>query len=180
MRSSLRAATMVMIAATAPMPATACWTWTPLHIEDIGQADAIFTGRVIRYELVSPGRPNSLDEYALLTVRVDKVLRGEIAGDVQLYWWNSTFGVPRTMAFDGPIIIAASGAGRTGLPLRGPSATVFPSRRPDLLQILQAPCSSPFILPYAAKSENNIRAQLRGETVAPFEYQRPPTTPLGN
>jgi len=162
-----------------PLPAAACMMKAPFQIEDIAQADAIFTGRLIRYELVSPGRANSLDEYGLLTVRVDKVLKGKVSGDVQLYWWNSTFGVPKTLPFDGPIIVAASGVERTGLPLRGPSATVFPSRRPDLLQVLQAPCSSPFILPYVAKSEDNIRAVLRGETVAPFNYIRPPAVSRG-
>lgn len=179
MRSTLCVAAMALMA-TAPLPAAACMTRAPFRIEDIAQADAIFTGRLIRYDLVSPGRSNSLDEYGLLTVRVDKVLKGEVSGDVQLYWWNSTFGVPKTLAFDGPIIIAASGAGRSGLPLRGPSATVFASRRPDLLQVLQAPCSSPFILPYAVKSEDNIRAVLRGESVAPFNYVRPEAAPGGN
>jgi hypothetical protein len=156
--------------ASAPQAASACFTRAPFHIEDVTRADAVFSGRLIRYQLVSPGRPDSLDEYALLTVRVDKVLKGRVPRDVQLYWWNSTFGVPKTMVRPEPILIAANSATARGLPLRGPSATVFASRRPDLLQVMQAPCSNAFILPWSPQGEANIRTLLGGGKVGPYDY----------
>ena len=156
--------------AYAPPSANACLMKAPFYIEDITQADVVFSGTLVRYEMVSPGRPDSLDEYGLLTVRVDKVLKGEVSGDVQLYWWNSTFGVPRTYEAKGPILIAAIRADGKGLPLRGPSATVFPTRRPDLLQIMQAPCSDAFILPYAPRTEEDIKIILGGGAVARRNY----------
>ncbi len=65
--------------------AQACRIHADMEVEDIKQADIVFRGDLIKYELVSTGRPNSLDEYGLLTVRVTKVLKGKAAGDVQFY-----------------------------------------------------------------------------------------------
>lgn len=150
--------------------ANACIDIVPFEIEDIRQADAIFSGKLVRYERVSPGRPNSLDDYALLTIRVDRVIKGKVAGEVQLYWWNSTFGVPETKEIETPLLIAAVTAKRQILPLRGGSATVFPTRRPDLLQLMQAPCSSPFLLDDTEQNVENVRMLLRGEAVGPHNY----------
>lgn len=156
--------------ATLPQSASACMTDAPFHIEDIRQADVVFSGQLIHYEVVSPGRPDSLDEYGILTVRVSEVFKGKVSGDVKLYWWNSTFGMPKTMERKQPIMIAATRADSEGLPLRGPSATVFATRRPDLLQVMQAPCSDPFILAYSEMGAANIRTILGGGKVKPYDY----------
>jgi hypothetical protein len=171
--SALSLTCLGFVAAT--QPAAACMMAAPFQIEDIKAADLVLTGTLVRYERVSPGRPDSLDDYGLLTIKVDQVLKGSASGEVQLYWWNSTFGVPEKLAFGGPIIVAAVGADKPGLPLRGPSATVFATKRPDLPQIMQAPCSSAFLLPFTRKSADNIRAILAGRTMAPFNYLDPPT-----
>lgn len=160
------------VAVTA-QPASACMMDAPFHIEDIRLANMVFSGTLVRYERVSPGRPDSLDDYGLLIVKVDHTLKGDAKGEVQLYWWNSTFGVPETLAVGGRMIFAAVRADQPGPPLRGPSATVFATRRPDLPQLLQAPCSSAFMLPYSQKSEDNIRAILNGEPAASFNYLDP-------
>lgn len=51
----------------------------PFEIEDIRQADAIFSGKHARFERASAGRPNSLDDFALLTVRVDRVVKWKVS-----------------------------------------------------------------------------------------------------
>lgn len=167
-RASLFALTA--LAAIAGQPVVACVMFAPFEIEEIRQADVVFSGELIRYEIMSPGRPGSLDDYGLLTVRVGEVLKGEVSGDVQLYWWNSTFGVPQTIERPNPLLIAAIRADRKGLPLRAPSATTFPTRRPDLLQVLQAPCSGAFILPYSQRNAADVRATLRGERVEKRDF----------
>ena len=161
---------LVVAVAAAAQPAKACRMNARFHVEDIRHADVVFAGRLIRYELVSPGRPNTLDEYGLLTVRVHRVLKGRVSGDVQLYWHNSTFAMPRSMERGRPVLIAAVRADRPGLPLRGPSGTVFGTGRPDLLQVMQAPCSSPFILHASQTTVDSIRTILRGGSVAPRDY----------
>ena len=145
--------------------ANACIDFAPLELEDIRHSDAVFTGRVVRYEIVSPGVPDTLDDYALLTIRVDEAIKGNVAGDVELYWWNSTFDFPEPLRMTEPAAFAAVTADRSSLPLRAASGTVFASRRPELLQLLQAPCSSPFILPASPKALVDIRTILRGGSV---------------
>lgn len=151
-----------------PQPAIACRMVAPFHLEDLKQADTVFTGKLVRYQRISPGRPDTLDDYGLLTVQVSKVFKGKVSGDVQLYWWNSTFGVPKTVDKPGTILIAAVAPDTKPLPLRGSSATVFGTRRPDLLQVMQAPCSSPFILSSSKSLEDNVRTILRGGVAAPY------------
>lgn len=161
---------LFLVSVCSATAANACIDIAPFEIQDIRQADAIFTGKLVRYERVSPGRPDSLDDYALLTIRVHNVIKGKVSRMVQLYWWNSTFGVPETREINTPLLIAAVSAKRRILPLRGGSATVFPTRRPDLLQLMQAPCSSPFLLDDTQQNIENVRKILRGETVRPHNY----------
>lgn len=69
---------------TCASAAQACIDIAPFEIEDIRQADAVFTGQLVAYEPVSPGRPGSPDDYGLLTVRVDKVIKGKVRKKLQL------------------------------------------------------------------------------------------------
>lgn len=161
---------LFLVSVCSATAASACIDIVPFEIQDIRQADAIFSGKLVRYERVSPGRPDSLDDYALLTIHVDKVIKVKVSRTVQLYWWNSTFGVPETKEIATPLLIAAVSAKRRILPLRGGSATVFPTLRPDLLQLMQSPCSSPFLLDDTPQNVENVRKILRGETVEPHDY----------
>jgi hypothetical protein len=145
--------------------AQACITFAPFKIEDIKHADEVFSGKLLRYERVSGDGPGSLSDYGLLTVRVQTVLKGKASGDVQLYWWNSTYGVPDRMERGEPILVAAVHAGGPSLPLRGGSATFRPTQRPDILQILQAPCSSPFFLDSSPANITVVRTTLSGGKV---------------
>jgi hypothetical protein len=147
-----------------PQPAQACFMNTPLLPKDARRADIVFTGRLLKYERVSPDPSLKLRSYGLLTIRVETVLQGQIAGDIQLYWENSTFGIPTEWTRGEDLLVAAIHADRPGLPLRGPSATIFPSRRPDLFQILQAPCSSPFIFPSSPDNIETMQAVLAGKS----------------
>ncbi|MFT4025835.1 MAG: hypothetical protein QM676_03385 [Novosphingobium sp.] len=157
----------VFVLLAVPYPAQACIDLAPFKIEDIRQADAVFTGKVTRYEIVSPEQPGTLSDYALITVVVQEMIKGQASGEIQLYWHNSTFDLPDPLYVAEPSIFAVVRADRLGLPLRGPSATTFASRRPDILQILQAPCSGEFILPYSRQGVANIRAILAGTALDP-------------
>src|SRR5688572_5745230 len=80
----------------APHLAHACTIRIPFDIKHIRQADVVFRGKLIRYERVSATPPWPI-KYGLLTIRVDEVLKGKASGDIQLYWLNSTFGLPSEM-----------------------------------------------------------------------------------
>lgn len=163
MRSvSFNAMLVLLVAALAGVvqPAHACIIGIPFEIEDIRQADAVFVGEPIQFERVSPGWPISPVTYGLLTLRVSSVLKGRIAGDVQLYWENTSSGVPDRLYAPEQVIVAAIRA----------EPDRFPNAHDHLLHVLRHPCSSPFFLPYSQESENNIRAILRGEPVEVYDY----------
>lgn len=71
-------------------PAQACRFTKPLSDEQKAQADLIFIGRAIAYQ---PGEP------AVITFRVEQVVRGQSATDtVLVYWQNGNFGEPVSLS----------------------------------------------------------------------------------
>src|SRR6478735_1022803 len=84
--------------------ASACPQVEPFHLEDVRQADVVFKGRLIGYTTPSRGRSN-VDDYAILTVHVDETIKGNVRGNIRLYWGNATFGVPKTMRIRRPVLI---------------------------------------------------------------------------
>ncbi|WP_211196124.1 hypothetical protein [Alteraurantiacibacter aquimixticola] len=155
---------LALFASFLPATSFACITSAPFVVEDMREADAVFSGRVTSYEIVVSesefGRPI---DHGIITVAVDDVFRGELPASVPLYWGNSTFALPDELMVTEPSLFAAVNADSPGLPLRAPSATIFPNARPDLLQLMQAPCSGSFVLPYASAYRSEVEALLRGE-----------------
>ncbi len=128
--------------------ANACMKDAPFVIEDVKLADVVFQGDVERYSVkgCALGETRTLFCYSLIDVSVTETFYGEKRDHWTLYWWNSTFGVPDDWEYEKSMIFAGRWEGSARPPLRGPSATVYASERPELLQVLQAPCSTPFIL----------------------------------
>lgn len=149
--------------------ATACIDIVPFEINDIRHADLVFNGTLVDYRVAEGPKSYSLNKYGLLTFRVDTVIKGKPPRTVQLYWWNSTFSLPETMDVGERLIVAAIDSGKR-LPLRGASGYVQSSMRPDLQQVLQAPCSVPFLLPYAEPSAANVVKVLRGQEAGDYNY----------
>jgi hypothetical protein len=157
-----------LAAAGVAEPAQACRITRPLELEPIRNADAVFTGRLIRYDLVSPQRPQTFPQYALLTVRVDRVLKGRASGDVVLFWLNSTFGFPRRMAFTSVLVAAQHDDLALWRP--SPSRDRLLARYPGLMSVLQQPCSVPFILRSTRTNVELVTTVLRGGRVGPHDF----------
>jgi hypothetical protein len=151
-------------------PAWACRITRPLEIDHIRNADTVFTGRLIRYDLVSPQRPQTFPQYALLTVRVDRVLKGRASGDVVLLWLNSTFGFPTRMAFTS--VLVAARYDDLGLWSPSPSRDRLLARYPGLMSVLQQACSFPFILRWTRTNVGLVTTVLRGGRVGPHDFFR--------
>jgi hypothetical protein len=162
---------IVGLLALSPSAADACIDIAPFVVEDIRQADVVFTGTLSDYEVKEGPKRYSLNKYGLLTFHVDGVLKGEIERDVQIYWWNSTFNMPEKMDLGERMIVAVVSSDKS-LPLRRASAYVIGSMRPDLLQVLQAPCSASFTFPYNVDTEVNLRAVLAGGDPGDYDYFR--------
>lgn len=147
-------------------PGHACVMHAQLDLNDVRYADVVLVGRISKYEIIRDvefrkmmlanpklsadmrklyeGSNGLLGDYARFNVTVDRVLAGKAPTKISVTWDNSTFGEPDKMA-TGPFLIALRKPSSKTPPLRGPSATISPSREPQSLTVLQAPCSSPFI-----------------------------------
>ena len=155
-----------------PNTARACVEYSPFESEDIAMADAIFTAKVARYEIISPSTPDALVDYGLITVQVEDVFKGTLPQETQLFWRNSTFGMPETLYVSDPALFAVIKADSSQPPLRGPSATTYPVARPDLFQIMQAPCSDAFILPFDSRNGEAVADLLAGRPIGEIDLMR--------
>jgi hypothetical protein len=169
-------------ATTAPAVSHACRMFVRPTLEDIRYADVVVVGRVSNYRIVrdeafrrrmlgstyltpdlrrmyEDPRERIMTDYARFDVQVEEVLVGRVPRTLSVTWDNSTFGEPDQMAA-GPYLIALRRPGSASPPLRGPSATFFPSPDPQALTLLQAPCSRPFIYEVGSEQARVIRRLL--------------------
>jgi hypothetical protein len=153
-------------------------------LNDISYADVVLVGRVSNYKIIRDiefrqkmlanpnlsldrrkffeGQNGILSDYARFEVQVEEVLVGKVPTTISVTWDNSTFGEPEEMA-DGPFLIALRQPGSKMPPLRGPSATILPSREPESLTVLQAPCAAPFIFGSTSDKAQTIRGILNAK-----------------
>lgn len=151
--------TLLCVLTMAPVAAKACVVPIPFEMNHIRNADMIVVGDVTGYEIVSSNEtPSSM--YGLITVHVQKSIKGGVSGDVKLLWLNSTFAFPDELPNTKPSIFAA----------RRLSGEVY-SHGSARWQILQASCSSPFILPYSDIVAEDVGVVLRGGSVARGEEE---------
>jgi hypothetical protein len=127
-------------------------------MNDIRNADMIVVGNVTDYEVVTSSETPSW-RHGLVTVRIANALKGDVSGEVKLLWQNSTFELPEELPATEPAIIAAR---------RLNGDTPSPQGQ---WHVLQAPCSSPFILPYSRRAIEDIGLVLRGGSVARGEEE---------
>jgi hypothetical protein len=156
MRNRATIAVMFVAMALAGAPAHACIMMVPLELADIKYADVVVVGRINNYERV--GNEDLISGYAKFRVLVDEVLLGNSPQEITVTWDNSTFSEPETMA-PGPFLIALRDPGSRIPPLRS-SGSIFPNPKPDLLTLLQAPCSSPFMFASGSEEAKAVRQML--------------------
>ena len=133
----------------------ACYTQAEFKFEDVVLANTVFVGDLVKYEVIKPNQEFDLSEYAIMTFAVSEYLGGKLSKKrLDVYWHNSTFAIPSKLKNDRYLVAVTT---NKQPPLRGPSATIFPSQRPDLPSVLQAPCADPFLL--EPNKENLERAK---------------------
>jgi hypothetical protein len=180
MQRWLRIALIGLIMVTQTQAATACFTMAPFKIEDVQFADVVVIGRISNYQIIrdvefrermlaNPNlradlrriyeEPNGklMSDYARFDIQSSQILKGTAPRTMTVTWDNSTFGEPDQMA-PGPYVIALRNPQSQLPPLRGPSATISPSKEPERLTVLQAPCGPAFIIP---ADDANVRTILK-------------------
>lgn len=137
-------ALMLLVVMSYSKTSHACRTNAEFKIEDVVLADSVFIGQLVKYEVLKPKAAFDLSAYAVLTFVVEEHIGGKVSkGRIDVYWHNSTFGMPASLNLNRYLVAVATDMQP---PLRGPSAAIFPSQRPDLPSVLQAPCAAPFLL----------------------------------
>jgi hypothetical protein len=165
------AAFPVVVALFASSTASACPISAPFVIEDVRLADTVVVGQVADYEFFAPDGPHRLSTYGVMTVRVSRVLRGSPGHEIRAYRGsNGASGAPPSMAFGQPRIFAFVNAGGTRPPVRTGAATILASQEPELPQLLQAPCATPFIIRQTPQAERNIELILAGRSPLAISY----------
>jgi hypothetical protein len=137
-------------------PAYACIRLVPVELADLEYADVVVVGSISHYEIV--GNPDYIGSYAKFDVLVDEALLGKAAQEISVTWGNSTFSLPETMP-SGSLLIALRDPGSKMPPLRS-TGTILRDPRSDLLTVLQAPCSSPFMFASGSEEAKAIRQML--------------------
>lgn len=190
MRNCLCAALVTLPVMLAAEPASACRMMAKLELDDIKYASVVVIGRIVDYEIVPDwaarrkrlpyliqaglswedlkyewkvlwGQKGLMSDYARFRVLVDEVLVGQAPKGIAVTWDNSTFPEPENMK-EGLYLIGLRKPSSRIPPLRGPSATTLPSREPELLTVLQAPCAPAFILEATSTEAKAIREMLGG------------------
>ena len=180
-RAWLNAALFLSVLASEP--AQACRMRAQLVLDDVKFADVVLVGRISNYSIVRDNaqrqrmlslpnlRPDMrklyqdpkqtlIWDYARFDVQVDEVLFGKAPRRLSVTWDNSTFEEPSELS-SGPFLIALRDPTSRIPPLRGPSATIQPPRKPGRLTVLQAPCAGPFIFEPTSDNARAIRQILK-------------------
>lgn len=143
-----------------PALASACVEQTAPNLSDIRQADAIVVASVKRYEIVEyTDEFGASHQYGLLAVDVKKSLKGHNAGQIDLIFLNSTFGLPQQLHVADPAIIAIEENRNFGIPKGNglPMKSYLPI-------VWDFGCSGISILPFSPQMEKFVISTITKKT----------------
>ena len=178
---------LILAAAAVSKPALACQFPIDRDPKSVKYADVVVIGRISNYRIVldqgarearkkmlsdpsiSPklrkllGNTTSfVSDYARFDLIVDGVLRGRAPKKISATWNNSTFGEPPSIPSGSYLVALLNKSSRSPTP-RTPNVTRLASVEAESWQVLQAPCSSPFIIQSASAEATALRKILRAQ-----------------
>jgi hypothetical protein len=139
---------LLSIVALAALPGTgkACTYLEPFDMARIAGAELVVVGEVAEYTPVE-GSWNA----ALVTVRIETVLKGRAKGEVTFIWNGGMAQGPQEARAQGRVLIGAMKGGRIAL------STLVPDTHPDLPSIVQPYCGEVWMQP----ASDSVVAQAR-------------------
>ena len=156
-------------------PASACLVRRDFAIGDMAEADVIFTGSVRSYEVFSRDDLASIDAIGLIKVDVAESLKGDISGQVELFWSDGSAGLPREIETIDPALFAADKMSQR-VRSHHKAFDAVSDRDAAHLQLFAKPCSDPFIVPIGNGDVAKIASSVRGNadwdeiSLAPLNY----------
>lgn len=124
-------AAMALALMLASEPALACRFQREPNLNEVKQADLVVIGKITEYQVI---RHEGVGSYSRFVIQVEQVIVGKASDRLPVTWENSTFGQPEKIA-EGQYLIALH-AGSTGNYITG-----SPHREPNVMSVLQEPCS---------------------------------------
>ena len=132
----MRKLLMAVAAALMPGMGAACTWLEPFDVTQIGGAELVMIAEVTGYQDL--GTPQGA---ALVTVKVEEVLKGAAPGEVVLVWNSGMAQGPHESGAQGRVLIGAMRAGRLAV------STMIADERPDLPAIVQPLCGRTWMQP---------------------------------
>lgn len=134
--------------AVLPQVTIACEIPVPFDLTKIGNADLVLVGEVVSYDEF--GIPPS----ALVTVRVEQVLKGKADESLTLVWNPGLVQYPDSAIATGQVLLGAMAPGHV-------SETPYIDARPDLPELMQNICGDAWIVPATEAAVAQARAALK-------------------
>ncbi|MFA0813628.1 hypothetical protein [Microbulbifer epialgicus] len=139
--------------------ATACIVIKNFVFENMLSADHVFIGKVEKYIVVGRNRYTGMPRHALITFSVEEELFGKHDGSiVDLFWTNSTFGLPVQLDEDRYLVASVKVSGQSII------EDQYPFKLSNFEGVLQASCAAPFLLKPIAENVEKARKILRAES----------------
>lgn len=145
----MRKVFLTVLVALAATPGVACTMLEPFRMDQIAGADLVVVGEVTKFEMLE-----AVWGAALVTVRVDEVLKGRARGEVAFIWTAGMAQGPYPERATGRVLIGATNGGRIAV------STMVPDLRPDLPSIIQPYCGEVWMQPATTEAVAEAREAL--------------------
>jgi hypothetical protein len=141
--------TMAAVLGLMPVAGLACSYLEPFEIANIAAAELVVVGKVTEFRMIEEAWGA-----ALVTVRIEDSLKGDLTGEVTFVWNSGMAQGPYEDRTKGTLLIGAAKGGRS------PAKDIAPDARPDLPSIIQPYCGEVWMLPASAATVAEARKAL--------------------
>jgi hypothetical protein len=155
-RHNIKVLLLAAVLCASGSAANACIEYRDFDETSFLKADLIFVGQLTDYEIVLAQDRFVDEELAILTYRVDDVLKGDAGRTIRLWWPNSTFALPGAMRRDDATLVAVDRSEAAEGDWRG--WLRYPSRNAltALPVVHQQPCSNESIIPLGPRDRATV------------------------
>jgi hypothetical protein len=145
----MRKLIMAVVLGLIPAAGQACAYLEPFEMANIPAAELVVVGKVTEFRMIE-----ETWGAALVTVKIDDSLKGDLAGEITFVWNSGMAQGPYEDRTKGTLLIGAAKGGRSL------AKDIAPDARPDLPSIIQPYCGEVWMLPASAATVAEARKAL--------------------